>query len=39
MTLGLRPGEVSGLTWEAIDFDDGTLTVYQALGWPGGSRS
>ena len=36
MTLGLRPGEVSGLTWEAIDFDDGTLTVYQALGWPGG---
>lgn len=27
MTLGLRPGEVSGLTWEAIDFDGGTLTV------------
>jgi integrase len=32
MTLGMRPGEVSGLTWEAIDFDAGTLTVYQALG-------
>jgi len=36
MTLGLRPGEVSGLTWEAIYFDGGTLTVYQALAWPGG---
>lgn len=32
MTLGMRPGEVSGLTWEAIDFDVGTLIVYQALG-------
>lgn len=36
MTLGLRPGEVSGLTWEAIDFDGGTMTVHRALGWPGG---
>lgn len=36
ITLGLRPGEVSGLTWEAIDFGGGTLTVYQSLGWPGG---
>jgi integrase len=35
-TLGLRPGEVSGMTWEAIDLDAGTLTVYQSLGWPGG---
>ena len=32
LTLGMRPGEVSGLVWEAIDFDAGTLTVYQALG-------
>lgn len=32
ITLGMRPGEVSGLTWEAIDFHSGTLTVYQALG-------
>lgn len=32
MTLGLRPGEVSGLTWEAIDFDNEVLSVYQSLG-------
>jgi integrase len=36
MTLGLRPGEVSGLTWESVDFDEQTLAVYQSLGWPGG---
>lgn len=36
VTLGLRPGEVSGLTWEAIGFDSRTMTVYQSLGWPGG---
>ena len=35
MTLGLRPGECSGLAWESIDFEMGTLTVYQALAWPG----
>jgi integrase len=33
LTLGLRPGEVSSLTWEAIDFDAKTVTVYQSLGW------
>lgn len=33
MTLGLRPGEVSGLTWESIDFDAETVTVYQSLTW------
>jgi integrase len=33
LTLGLRPGEVSGLTWEAIDFDNEVLNVYQSLGW------
>ena len=32
VTLGLRPGEVSGLVWEAIDFEAARLTVYQALG-------
>ena len=34
MTLGLRPGEASGLTWEAVDFTTGVLTVSQALSWP-----
>ncbi len=34
LTLGLRPGEVSGLTWEAIDAS--TLTVYQSMGWTAG---
>jgi integrase len=33
LTLGLRPGEVSGLTWEAIDFDNGVVNVFQSLGW------
>lgn len=32
LTLGLRPEEVSGLTWDAIDYGRYTLTVYQALG-------
>ncbi|MGD2100832.1 MAG: tyrosine-type recombinase/integrase [Acidimicrobiia bacterium] len=36
VTLGLRPGEISGLTWEAVDLEAGTLTVFQALSWPGG---
>lgn len=30
-TMGLRPGEVTGLEWPAIDFDRGTITVYQSL--------
>lgn len=34
LTLGLRPGEISGLTWEAIDGDK--VTVYQSMGWTGG---
>jgi integrase len=29
--LGLRPGEALGLTWEAVDFSSGVLTVRQAL--------
>ena len=32
LTLGLRPGEVSGLTWGAIDYGRYTVTVYQSLG-------
>lgn len=33
ITLGLRPGEVSGLTWPAVDLDSGTVVVHQALAW------
>ena len=32
ITMGLRPGEVSGLVWDAVDFDRRTVTVYQAMG-------
>ncbi len=31
LMLGLRSGELSGLPWDAIDFDAGTLEVRQAL--------
>ena len=34
LTLGMRPGEISGLTWEAIDADK--VAVYQSLSWSGG---
>lgn len=36
VTLGLRPGEVSGLTWEAVNLEGETMTVFQSLGWSGG---
>jgi integrase len=36
VTLGLRPGEIAGLTWEALDLDAARVTVYQALGKSGG---
>jgi integrase len=29
--LGLRPGEVLGLPWEAIDLDERTLDIKQSL--------
>ena len=29
--MGLRPGEVTGLSWDAVDLDEGVLTVRQAL--------
>lgn len=29
--LGLRPGEIAGLSWDAVDLDAGTLTVMQSL--------
>lgn len=31
LTMGLRPGEVTGLPWDAVDLDEGVLTVRQAL--------
>lgn len=30
---GLRQGEILGLTWDAIDFDAGTIYVHQQLIW------
>lgn len=35
LTLGLRPGEVSGLTWPSLDLDQGRAVVFQSLGWTG----
>ncbi len=31
LTMGLRPGEVTGLPWDAVDLDESVLTVRQAL--------
>ena len=31
LTMGLRPGEVTGLPWDAVDLDETVLTVRQAL--------
>ena len=39
ITMGLRPGELSGLTWEAVDFDAETLRVFQALSYERGKGS
>jgi integrase len=33
ITLGLRPGEVSGLSWPDIDLEDGILVVHRSLAW------
>lgn len=33
VTMGLRPGELSGLIWDAVDFDTGTVRVYQSLAY------
>ena len=35
MTTGMRPGEVSGLEWPAVDFDAGLVVVHQSLAWVG----
>jgi integrase len=36
IVLGLRRGELLGLTWDAVDLDTGRLTVRQALTWVAG---
>jgi len=33
IVLGLRRGELLGLTWEAVDLDEGRLWVRQTLAW------
>jgi len=33
LTMGLRPGETSGLTWESIDLDGGVMVIHQAMAW------
>lgn len=33
LTLALRPGEVSGLTWDSVDLDDGLAIIHQAMTW------
>jgi len=35
LTLGLRPGEISGLTWDAVDLDAGTVVIHQSMTWLG----
>ncbi len=35
-SVGLRPGEVSGLCWDAVDLDGGTVVVSRSLAWTGG---
>jgi integrase len=33
LTMGLRPGEVSGLTWQSVDLDRGVAVIHQAVTW------
>lgn len=33
ITLGLRPGEASGLTWPDLDLDQGVVVIHQSLAW------
>lgn len=33
VTTGLRPGEVSGLMWDAIDLEAGSIVVFRSLAW------
>jgi integrase len=33
LTLGLRPGEISGLTWPAIDLAASKVVIHQSFAW------
>ena len=33
LTLALRPGETSGLTWPDLDLDQGVAVIHRALAW------
>ena len=39
LTLGLRPGETSGLCWDSVDLDSGLVIVHRSLGWVGNEPS
>jgi integrase len=36
VTLGLRPGEVSGLSWPDVDLERGVIVVHRSLAWTKG---
>lgn len=33
LTMALRPGEVSGLTWHSVDLDEGMAIIHQVMAW------
>ncbi len=35
VVTGMRPGELAGLRWEDVDFEDGTISVQRSLVWKG----